>query len=149
MTQNKQNLFSTLATFALVLSTAVVFSGSAFASGGGGGGGGGFGGGSFGGGAPQPRPVDQTYEVGKAIYNGRTDNAPKLSYCVRNEEGEMVPLKGKSAKQYKRSTFNDFANALYNCDVPENRIAQELEREDFLYVLYYLDKRHKLKLEGS
>ena len=149
MTQIKQNPFTMLAKFALVFSTAVIFSGAALASGGGGGGGGGFGGGSLGGSAPAPRPVDQTYEVGKAIYNGRADSAPKLSYCVKGEGNEMVPLKGKTAKEYKRATYNDFANALYNCDVPENRIAQELEREDFLYVLYYLNKRHKLKLEGS
>jgi len=149
MTQNKQNLFSTLARTVLVLSTAAILSGTAFASGGGGGGGGGgFGGGGFGG-TPQARPVDQTYEVGKAIYNGRGQNTPKLSYCVKGEGDEIVPLKGKTAKQYKRATYNDFANALYNCDVPENRIAQELEREDFLYVIYYLNKRHRLKLEGS
>ena len=151
MIQNKQNAFSTLASFAIVLSTALTFSSAALASGGGGGGGGGgFGGGGGGFGGPAPRPVvDPTYEAGKAIYRGRASNAPKLEYCVKGEAEEMLPLKGKSVKSFKRATYNEFANALYNCEAPEKRIAQELEREDFLYVLYYLNKRHKLRLVGS
>ena len=69
-----------LSTF--IFSASIAFSSTAvFASGGGGGGGYG-GGGGFGGGQVQQRQVDQTYEVGKAIYNGRQSGFPKLSYCV-------------------------------------------------------------------
>ena len=126
----------------------VAVSGQAFASGGGGGGGGyGGGGGSFGG-QTQQRQVDTVYEEGKAIYRGRKDGEPSISYCVASE-GEIVPVKGKSIKAYKKSTYEELAQNLYNCDNPESLVASELTRDSLLYVLYYLNKRHRLNLQGS
>jgi len=100
MKQNAQQFLSALAALAMIFSTALTFSSSAFASGGGGGGGGfGGGGGGFGGSsAPQARPIDQNYETGKAIYRGRVEGIPKIAYCVKGESDELVPLKGKSVK---------------------------------------------------
>ena len=123
-----------------------------FASGGGGGGGfsGGGGGGGFGGGGFQSRQpkVDQTYEVGKAIFTGRAQGEPSLEYCIA-VDGEKVPLKRKTVKTYKKATYNDFAKGLYRCDEPEKLIAESLTRDSLLYVVYYLNKRHKLNLRGS
>ena len=130
--------------------TMLVQSTFSFASGGGGysgGGGGGFGGGG-GGGFSQQRQVDQTYEVGKSIFNGRAKGEPSLEYCV-DVEGERLPVKRKSVKSYKKGTYNDFANNLYRCDEPETLIAESLTRDSLLYVIYYLNKRHKLNLKGA
>lgn len=150
MNHNQQTSSSILVAFAIVFSTVLTFASAAFASGGGGGGYGGGGGGFSSGSAPAPRQVDQTYEIGKAIYRGRADSAPKLAYCVKSTETEeLLPVKGKNVKAFRRGTYNEFANSLYNCDSPDTRIASELEREDFLYVIYYLNKRHNLKLAGS
>ncbi len=135
----------------LVLASAAMIFQSSFSFASGGGGGGGFrgGGGSFGGGIQsRQRQVDQTYEAGKAIYKGRAKGEPSLEYCIA-VDGEKIPLERKSIKAYKQATYNDFAKGLYRCDQPETLIAESLTRDSLLYVVYYLNKRHKLKLRGS
>jgi len=94
------------------------------------------------------RPVDQTYEVGKAIFKGRQAGEPSLQYCVV-ADGAKVPVKRSSVKAYKDSTYDNFSNNLYQCDKPDKLVAQGLTRDSLLYVLYYLNKRHKLGLRGS
>jgi len=111
-----------------------------------GGGGGGYGGGYSG--QTQQRQIDQTYEVGKAIYNGRQSGFPKISYCVPFE-GQKVPVKSKSIKQYKRTSYNELGQNLYNCDSPDTLVSSELSRDGMLHVLYYLNKRYRLSLRGS
>jgi len=133
-------LLLTMASLAMLLQSSL-----SFASGGYSGGGGGFNRGS----APAPqRQVDQTYEVGKAIFTGRAKGEPSLEYCIA-VEGEKVPVKRKSIKTYKQSTYNEFASGLYRCDEPDTLIADSLTRDSLLYVVYYLNKRHKLKLRSS
>jgi len=116
-----------------------------FASGGYSGGGGGF---SRSPSTAPQRQVDQTYEVGKAIFTGRAKGEPSLEYCIE-VEGEKVPLKRKSVKSYRKATYNDFAKGLYRCDEPDTLIAESLTRDSLLYVVYYLNKRHRLNLRGS
>lgn len=118
---------------------------SIFASGGSGGG---FGGRQSGGFDSRQRAVDQNYEIGKSIYKGRKAGEPTLEYCVL-VEGEKVPLKRKSIKAFKNVTYNDLATNMYQCDQPEKQISASLTRDGFLYVLYYLNKRHKLGLKGA
>ncbi|MEM7359662.1 MAG: hypothetical protein AAF431_11240 [Pseudomonadota bacterium] len=93
-----------------------------------------------------PRQVDQNYEYGKSIYQGRKAGSAKLAYCL-DIEGEKVPAKRKSFKKFKRATYTEFANALYNCDQPESQVRNEIDSEDFKYVLYYLNKRFNLALK--
>ena len=130
-----------LSTFLLALSQAPLSQ----ASGGGGYSGGG--GGSYNN-TVRSKPVDQNYEVGKAIYKGRQAGEPSLQYCVL-ADGEKVPLKRKSLKAYKNASYDTFANSLFQCDQPEKLVADGLSRDSLLYVLYYLNKRHNLKLKGS
>ena len=91
--------------------------------------------------------VDTAYETGKAVYNGRKSNVPKLSYCLKSGE-EMVEVKRKTIKQFKGSSYSGLAAGLYNCET-SLAVKKDLERQDFIHVLYYLDKRYKLKLERS
>lgn len=144
--QNKLTLKNVLVLIASIAVTGLS-TGSALASGGGGGGGG-FGGGFGGASVPQPRVVDQNYETGKAIFNGRA-GGQKIAYCIKdkNADGELVPVKGKSIRSYKRAGYQDLAENLFNCDDPENLVANQLKRDDFLYVMYYLNKRYKLALK--
>ncbi len=129
---------------AAVASVALLMSASVFASGGYGGGGG-FSSGSR---APAPRAVDTVYETGKAIFNGRQRGEPSLSYCVV-ADGEKVPVKRRSLRDYKKTDYNTLAQNLYSCDEPKTLIAEQLTRDSMLYVLYYLNKRHRLGLRGS
>jgi len=127
--------------FLLTMASAALLAQSSVSFASGGGGGGGF--------TPAPqRKVDQTYEVGKAIFTGRAKGEPSLEYCIA-VDGEKVPVKRKSIKAYKEATYNDFARGLYNCDEPDKLVADSLTRDSLLYVVYYLNKRHKLKLRSS
>jgi len=96
----------------------------------------------------QPRQVDQVYEAGKAIFNGRAKGEPSLQYCVAVGD-QKIPVQRKSLTTFKKSSFNDLATSLYLCDQPEKQVSESLTRDSLLYVVYYLDKRHKLDLRGS
>jgi len=103
-------------------------------------------GGDYGDSRQYRKPIDQNYELGKAVYKG-TGNRAKLQYCIDNGS-DKVKLKSKSAKSFKRKSVNDFAAALYHCDKPDTRIASSLNRQDLAAVVYYLNKRYRLKLKG-
>lgn len=97
----------------------------------------------------QPRKVvDQSYETGKAIYTGRKSNLPKVFYCLKEGE-QTVAIKRKTIKSYKKSSYSSLAASLVNCDNSTVPIKDQLGSQNFLYVLYYLDKRYKLKLDRS
>ena len=109
---------------------------------------GGGGGGSSYGSAPT-RTIDQNYEAGKNIFTGRSDTYGKLKFCVLNQEtSEKVAVKSRTLKSFKRTNAADFANSLYHCDNPDQPITATLANADMNLVLYYLNKRYKLKLEN-
>ncbi len=136
----KRKLLIVAATFALLAQSTYSFASGGYS------GGGGFNRGSSG--FENQRAVDQTYEIGKSIFNGRARGEPSLEYCI-DVEGERLPVKRKSVKSFKKGTYNDFARSLYRCDEPESLIAESLTRDSLLYVIYYLNKRHKLDLRGA
>lgn len=125
---------------------AILVASSSFASGGIGGGG--ISGTSGGVGSAQRREVDESYEYGKAVYLGRSSDAKKLAYCVL-VEGEAKKVKKKSLKPYRRKTRSELANALYLCDEPSKLALHSLKKEQIAFVLYYLNKRFKLKLSDA
>ena len=95
----------------------------------------------------KPRQVDHTYEYGKSVFNGRAKSTKKYAYCVK-VEGEKIPLKKRSIKSFKKGTVVAFANALYDCDRPNQKIGLEMAREDFQSLIYYLNKRYRMKLSN-
>ena len=97
-------------------------------------------------GSERERVVDPTYESGKAVYTGRS--APKLSYCVKVGD-EIIKVKRKSIKEFKQKSYSDLAKNLYRCDDPNQAIRGSLEKQQFLHVLYYLNKRYKLNLSRA
>lgn len=117
---------------------------SSFASGGTGG----LSGLSGGAGSAPQRAVDESYEYGKAVYLGRSPDAEKLQYCVL-VEGEAKKLKRKTLKPYRKKTRVELANALYRCDDTSKLALNSLKREQVAFVLYYLNKRFKLKLTDA
>lgn len=127
---------------ALLVGSTLLSSFPTFASGGYSGGGGYSGSRSA---APERKAVDTVYETGKAIFKGRKSGEPALSYCVVSA-GQKIPVKRKSLKAYKKASYNNLADNLFNCDDPETLIASQLTKDSMLYVLYYLNKRHKLNL---
>ena len=94
------------------------------------------------------RVVDPVYESGKAVFTGRKSESPKLSYCLKDGD-QVIKLKRKSIKSYKETSYSKLASVLYSCDSPSVTIKEQLGRKEFIHVLYYLDKRYKLKLQRS
>ena len=131
-----------IALFALIVNA--LFTSLAIASGAYGGG---FGGrsGSFESSARPAKQIDQNYETGKAIYSGRQNGSPKLEYCL-DVEGERLPLRRSSVKNFKRTSYDELNEKLFLCDDPEKRVQEALTRDELLYVLYYLNKRYRLHL---
>jgi len=72
----------------------------------------------------------------------------RISYCVTAGDVKL-PVKSKSIKPYKKTTYDNLAQNLYNCDKPDSLVANELSRDNLLYVLYYLNKRYRLNLTTS
>lgn len=134
--------FFILLTFLLLLNQSIAHASGA--SGSGYSGGGGYSNGS----GNRQRVVDQNYEIGKSIYLGRKAGEPTLQYCILVDD-EKKPVKRKSIKPFKAQTYEAVASNLYQCDKPDELIADGLTRDSFLYVLYYLNKRYKLDLKGQ
>ncbi len=93
------------------------------------------------------RPVDQLYEIGKALFKGRAGNHGKVKFCVAMQ-GETVggKIRGKSVKPFKNGDAHAFAEHLYNCDDPDKRLTDLMEEPEVFAVLYYLDKRYKMNM---
>jgi len=131
--------------FTKVLSVSLIFSSVAIASGG-------YSSGSSGGySSPTSRPVnrvDQDYELGKSIFQGRQAGVAKLSYCVE-VDGEQTEVKKSSIKQFKRQSYSALANGLFDCDQPGTLVASHLDTDSLISVVYYLGKRYRLNLSGS
>ncbi len=93
------------------------------------------------------RPVDQLYEIGKALYKGRTGDHGKLKFCVAEKGADVGPkIRGKSVKPFKGGNAHAFADHIYNCDDPEQRLTKLMGEPEVFAVLYYLDKRYKMKM---
>lgn len=94
------------------------------------------------------RPVDERYEYGKALYLGRLPESPKIDYCVLVDD-EPKKVKRRWLKPYRGETQLALANALVRCEDPSQLALQGLERGQIAFVLYYLNKRYRLKLASS
>jgi len=95
----------------------------------------------------EEKHVDVPYEKGSSVFYGRSD-APKLSYCVMHK-GKKTKVKRSSMYSYKQSDYTTLSNNLFNCDKPESRIISELDRKDFIHVLYFLNVKYKLDLKKA
>lgn len=91
-----------------------------------------------------PAPVDQTYEAGKAIFKGRTQ---QHSFCLfDNNTKEFTKIKRKTIKAFKKRSADALTNHLYACESPNPRANTILNKNDLGFLIYYLNKRFSLKL---
>lgn len=96
----------------------------------------------------QERVVDERYEYGKAVYLGREPGTTRIEYCLL-VDGEPRKLKRRTLKPYRGGSVVDFANALYRCDDPASLALLSLAEDQVPHVLYYLNKRYRLKLNDA
>ena len=113
-----------------------------FASGGYGGGGGG----GYGGAPAHQRQIDERYEYGKAVYNGRLPGSTKYKYCVTSK-GEKLPLKGSRLKPFKKTSYQELSDNLFSCEEPDKLMSTLVAKKDYFFTLYYLNKRYRLKID--
>ena len=94
------------------------------------------------------RQTDPYYEQGKAIYRGKVKEYKGIKYCLfaPDQETKTTKIKSKTIKPFKGSKLQEFAKQLRSCDNFEEYTVTLLSRDDMLILLYYLNKRYKLKL---
>lgn len=90
--------------------------------------------------------VDQQYELGKSVYKSRLPDGSKLAYCVKTEKG-LKKISRRAVKPFKKGPASAFVNSLYNCQQPNVKIADLITGDQGSAVLYYLNKRYKLRLK--
>jgi len=85
----------------------------------------------------QPK-VDRLYEEGKSYYKAKLVDGTRLEYCIKDNSGLT-----------KLSRSTDFVNSLYSCADPGLKIADAISADQGDAILYYLNKRFKLKLKNG
>lgn len=106
------------------------------------------GGGGFSGGGYSQKKVDQLYELGKSYYKSPQADGTRLKYCVRTDD-DLKKLSRRSVKRFKRGPVSEFVDSLYSCADPAVKISDVVSGEQGDAVLYYLNKRYKLRLENG
>jgi hypothetical protein len=91
------------------------------------------------------RNADHQFDRGKAIVSGRNRQIGKLKFCVISGD-EKVKVKRKTLKPYKGVPTDQFINSMYNCENPEELVLDRIGAMHMSDVVYYLNKRYKLKL---
>lgn len=105
-------------------------------------------GGGFNTGGFSSQRIDQQYELGKSYYKSPQANGTRLEYCIKNDSG-LSKLSRKSVKRFKNGTVSSFVDSLYNCADPAAKIADVVPDDQGDAILYYLNKRFKLRLQAG
>ena len=111
---------------------------------------GGYGGGYGGGNNFPVQQTDPVYEHGKAVFKGRISAYKDIDFCIitTNDELGFAKIKRKTIKHLKKTSYQKVAENLVSCDSTKQLIYQLITREDMAAVIYYLNKRYKLKLKS-
>lgn len=103
-------------------------------------------GGGFGQGGYSQKKVDQQYEIGRSYYKGKQADGSTLTYCIKKGDS-LSKLSRKSVKPYKKGTVSAFVDSLYSCADPDVKISELVGDSQGQAILYYLNKRFKLRLK--
>ncbi len=126
----RQHLITFITVFAVLISPLATASG-----------GGGFGQGGF-----SQKKVDQQYELGRSYYKSKQADGSTLTYCLRNGDS-LSKLSRKSVRPFKKGPVSAFVDNLYSCNNPDLKISELVNDDQGEAILYYLNKRFKLKLQ--
>jgi len=94
------------------------------------------------------RKIDQQYELGKSFYKSRQADGSRLEYCVKGDKG-LKKLSRRSAKPFKKGPASAFVDSLYSCADSSLKIADAVSDDQGEAILYYLNKRFKLRLKNG
>jgi len=91
------------------------------------------------------KKIDQQYELGKSYYKSNQTDGSRLEYCVKSGE-DFKKLSRRSVRSFKKGPVSKFVDSLYNCKDTSVKIADVVSEEQGTAILYYLNKRFKLRL---
>jgi len=92
--------------------------------------------------------IDQQYEAGKSFYKSPQADGTRLEYCLKSDSG-LKKLSRRSVKSYKRGPATAFIDDLYSCADANLKIADAVPDDQGDAILYYLNKRFKLRLTNG
>jgi len=92
--------------------------------------------------------IDQQYEAGKSFYKSRQADGSRLEYCIKSNSG-LKKLSRGSVKPFKKGPASEFVASLYSCADPNLKIAEAVPDDQGDAILYYLNKRFKLRLSNG
>ncbi len=92
--------------------------------------------------------VDKEYELGKSYYRAAQADGTRLEYCVKDGDS-LKKLSRRSVKPFKSGLVSNFSDSLYNCADASVKIFDIVADEQSNAILYYLNKRFKLRLKQN
>ncbi len=92
-------------------------------------------------------PVDARYERGKGLLKGAKAPYKGIKFCISTDNAEkpVQKIKRKLIKTYKSTSANILASKIVTCD-DGKLLLEVMNKTDAINLLYYLNKRFKLKL---
>jgi hypothetical protein len=100
------------------------------------------------------RLANSAYILGKSIYYGRgKGKVPGLRVClsVYDEEADApkaVPLSRKLLKPFRGQHITALTSRLVDCEAPTSQVALILDRVEFRALVYFMNKKFRLRLES-
>jgi len=94
------------------------------------------------------KQIDQQYELGKSYYKSKQADGTQLEYCVKTENS-LKKLSRRSVKPFKKGPASEFVASLYSCADENLKIADAVPDDQGEAILYYLNKRFKLRLKNG
>lgn len=91
------------------------------------------------------RTIDENFLNGKKIVGNRDTSVGKIKLCLKSDN-DIVKLKRKTLKPYVGVTTDHLISSLHECDKPDVPIIERMGEASTAYVVYYFNKRYKLKL---
>ncbi len=95
---------------------------------------------------PTRSAEDITYEYGKSIFTGRSVRYGRIKFCVPDASNKLSKVKKSTLKLFAGVSVKEFSNNLYDCNSPNQKIMTVLKKADLTALVFYLNKRYKLRL---
>ena len=95
------------------------------------------------------KPVDKYFELGESYYKSPLADGSRLEYCVLTAETGLKKISRRSVRSFRNGPKSRFVNKLLHCSDPSVKIVEIVPAEETDAILYYLNKRFKLRLKDS
>ncbi len=82
----------------------------------------------------------------RSAFRARTLSGKRMQYCVM-ENGEPKKLRRSSLKAYRGGYVDDLANALVDCDNPQQLALASVKPKHIPGVLLYINEHYRLRLK--